>query len=113
MHARRFDGDGPGYASRSRRPSPSAHVVTPAVREGPTGDGRRPTTVASTSEVLAMRRALALACTPGVPTGPNPRVGAIVLDAAGQVVGEGHHRGAGSPHAEVAAIQAAGANVRG
>ena len=48
-----------------------------------------------------MRRALALATTPGVPTGPNPRVGCVLLDAGGRTVAEGWHRGAGSPHAEV------------
>ncbi|HEY7044902.1 MAG TPA: bifunctional diaminohydroxyphosphoribosylaminopyrimidine deaminase/5-amino-6-(5-phosphoribosylamino)uracil reductase RibD [Nocardioidaceae bacterium] len=64
--------------------------------------------MATDSEVLAMTQAFALACTPGVPTGPNPRVGAVVLDAGGRVVGEGYHRGVGSPHAEVAALQAAG-----
>ena len=35
---------------------------------------------------------------------PNPRVGCVVIDAAGRVVGAGHHRGAGTPHAEVDAL---------
>jgi diaminohydroxyphosphoribosylaminopyrimidine deaminase/5-amino-6-(5-phosphoribosylamino)uracil reductase len=36
--------------------------------------------------------------------GPNPRVGCVIVDAHGAVVGEGFHRGAGTPHAEVEAI---------
>ena len=36
--------------------------------------------------------------------GPNPRVGCVIVDARGMVVGEGFHRGAGTAHAEVEAI---------
>jgi diaminohydroxyphosphoribosylaminopyrimidine deaminase / 5-amino-6-(5-phosphoribosylamino)uracil reductase len=60
-----------------------------------------------------MTRALELACTPGVPTGPNPRVGCVLLDAEGRTVSEGFHRGAGTPHAEVDALQRAGDRARG
>ncbi|MCB0894464.1 MAG: bifunctional diaminohydroxyphosphoribosylaminopyrimidine deaminase/5-amino-6-(5-phosphoribosylamino)uracil reductase RibD [Nocardioides sp.] len=60
-----------------------------------------------------MRRALALAATPGVPLGPNPRVGCVLLDDAGATVAEGFHRGAGSPHAEVDALARAGDRARG
>jgi diaminohydroxyphosphoribosylaminopyrimidine deaminase / 5-amino-6-(5-phosphoribosylamino)uracil reductase len=60
----------------------------------------------SEAERAAMRRALALAAAPGVPLGPNPRVGCVLLDASGRQVAEGFHRGAGTPHAEVAALQA-------
>ena len=69
--------------------------------------------MATDAERAAMRRALALAATPGVPTGPNPRVGAVLVDSAGRVLGEGWHRGAGTSHAEVAALQAAGSRARG
>jgi diaminohydroxyphosphoribosylaminopyrimidine deaminase / 5-amino-6-(5-phosphoribosylamino)uracil reductase len=54
----------------------------------------------------AMRRALELAATPGVPLGPNPRVGCVLLGEDGSVVAEGFHRGAGTPHAEAAALAA-------
>jgi diaminohydroxyphosphoribosylaminopyrimidine deaminase/5-amino-6-(5-phosphoribosylamino)uracil reductase len=64
-------------------------------------------------EQAAMRRALALAASPGVPTGPNPRVGCVLLDAVGRTVAEGWHRGAGSPHAEVDALRQAGEAARG
>lgn len=57
-------------------------------------------------ERAAMARALDLARR-GPAHGPNPRVGAVVLDADGGVLGEGWHRGAGTPHAEVAALEAA------
>ncbi len=60
-----------------------------------------------------MRRALALARRGRFTTSPNPRVGAVVLDAQGAVVGEGWHRRAGEPHAEVLALAAAGAGARG
>ncbi|RLV50234.1 bifunctional diaminohydroxyphosphoribosylaminopyrimidine deaminase/5-amino-6-(5-phosphoribosylamino)uracil reductase RibD [Nocardioides mangrovicus] len=60
-----------------------------------------------------MRRALLLAATPGVPVGPNPRVGCVLLGVDGDPVGEGFHRGAGTDHAEVAAIAAAGDRARG
>lgn len=55
----------------------------------------------------AMRRALALAATPGVPLGPNPRVGCVLIAADGTTLAEGFHRGAGTPHAEVAALRQA------
>jgi diaminohydroxyphosphoribosylaminopyrimidine deaminase / 5-amino-6-(5-phosphoribosylamino)uracil reductase len=66
-----------------------------------------------TIETDAMRRALALAATPGVPLGPNPRVGCVLLAPDGSLVGEGHHRGAGTPHAEIDALARAGARARG
>ena len=67
----------------------------------------------SEAERAAMRRALELAVTPGVPLGPNPRVGCVLLDPDGTVVAEGHHRGAGTPHAEAAALTEAGAAAVG
>jgi diaminohydroxyphosphoribosylaminopyrimidine deaminase / 5-amino-6-(5-phosphoribosylamino)uracil reductase len=69
--------------------------------------------MASPVEVVAMRRALDLARTPGVPRGPNPRVGCILLDGGGRAVAEGHHRGAGHPHAEVDALLTAGDRAHG
>lgn len=44
---------------------------------------------------------------------PNPRVGAVVLDPSGEVVGHGSHTGPGSAHAEVLALSAAGDRARG
>lgn len=53
----------------------------------------------------AMRRALELAAR-GPTDNPNPQVGCVILDPAGNIVAEGWHRGAGTPHAEVAALAA-------
>ena len=58
------------------------------------------------AEVAAMRRALLVAASSDAPLGPNPRVGCVLVDADGAVVAEGHHRGAGTPHAEVDALAA-------
>jgi len=66
-----------------------------------------------TQEYAAMQRALRIAATPGVPLHPNPRVGCVLLSPDGDVVAEGYHRGAGSPHAEVDALTAAGDRARG
>lgn len=44
---------------------------------------------------------------------PNPRVGAVVLDESGVVVGRGIHHHAGDPHAERVALDAAGPAARG
>ncbi len=64
-------------------------------------------------EQAAMHRALALAETVRGRTSPNPAVGAVVLSATGHLAGEGATAAAGGPHAEVAALQAAGADARG
>lgn len=59
-----------------------------------------------------MARALALAARGLGTTSPNPPVGAVVV-RRGQVVGEGYHRRAGGPHAEVLALRRAGRRARG
>ena len=60
-----------------------------------------------------MRRALELAEGGRGLTSPNPLVGAVVVGADGRVVGEGLHRRAGAPHAEIEALAAAGAGAHG
>jgi diaminohydroxyphosphoribosylaminopyrimidine deaminase/5-amino-6-(5-phosphoribosylamino)uracil reductase len=58
-----------------------------------------------------MARALRLAERGMFTTHPNPRVGCVIA-RGGEVVGEGWHRRAGGPHAEVFALRAAGARAR-
>ncbi|MDY3556001.1 bifunctional diaminohydroxyphosphoribosylaminopyrimidine deaminase/5-amino-6-(5-phosphoribosylamino)uracil reductase RibD [Gemmata sp. JC717] len=60
-----------------------------------------------------MRHALTLAARGRGAVEPNPMVGAVVLDPAGKLIGEGWHQKFGGPHAEVFALQAAGARARG
>lgn len=59
-----------------------------------------------------MARALELARRGLYTTQPNPRVGAVIV-RDGQVVGEGWHRRAGGPHAEIEALRMAGERARG
>lgn len=66
----------------------------------------------SVADHAHMARALQLAAQGLYTTTPNPRVGcAIVKD--GHVVGEGWHQRAGTPHAEIHALKAAGDAARG
>jgi diaminohydroxyphosphoribosylaminopyrimidine deaminase/5-amino-6-(5-phosphoribosylamino)uracil reductase len=60
-----------------------------------------------------MQRALQLAALGQGRTSPNPLVGCVVLDANGQLVGEGFHQRAGTPHAEVHALRQARERARG
>jgi diaminohydroxyphosphoribosylaminopyrimidine deaminase / 5-amino-6-(5-phosphoribosylamino)uracil reductase len=59
-----------------------------------------------------LERALELAERGRSTTRPNPVVGAVVV-AGEEVVGEGWHERKGDPHAEVIALEAAGARARG
>lgn len=60
-----------------------------------------------------MREALALACDSEAPRGRNPRVGCVIVDEQGDVVGRGFHRGSGTAHAEIVALEEAGERARG
>lgn len=66
----------------------------------------------STLEVM-MRHALTLAARGRGFVEPNPMVGAVVLDATGNVVGEGWHQRFGEAHAEVNAFAQADERARG
>ncbi|MCL2849259.1 MAG: bifunctional diaminohydroxyphosphoribosylaminopyrimidine deaminase/5-amino-6-(5-phosphoribosylamino)uracil reductase RibD [Micrococcales bacterium] len=73
------------------------------------------TSPATGTELAAMRHAFTLAGR-GPAHGPNPRVAAVLLSPDGARLGEGWHMGAGTPHAEVAALAdatAAGHDPRG
>lgn len=66
----------------------------------------------STTDEQWMLRALVVA-THGPELDPNPRVGCVLVGADGAMVAEGWHLGAGTPHAEAAALEAAGDRARG
>jgi len=59
-----------------------------------------------------MNRALELAARGLYTTDPNPRVGCVLV-RDGEVVGEGWHRRAGGPHAEVVALKQAAERAKG
>ncbi|TCV85439.1 bifunctional diaminohydroxyphosphoribosylaminopyrimidine deaminase/5-amino-6-(5-phosphoribosylamino)uracil reductase RibD [Sulfurirhabdus autotrophica] len=59
-----------------------------------------------------MARALRLAEKGLFGTSPNPRVGCVIVQG-GNIVGEGWHERAGTPHAEVHALRAAGNAAEG
>lgn len=60
-----------------------------------------------------MAKALRLAEKGRYTTSPNPNVGCIIVNRNNQQVGEGYHLKAGSPHAEVHALEQAGEQARG
>lgn len=72
------------------------------------GTAPRPATVLPAAEHAALRHALELAARGPADT-PNPQVGCVLLAPDGTTIGEGHHRGAGTPHAEAAALADAAA----
>lgn len=65
------------------------------------------------AERAAMHRAVELAARGLGLTSPNPVVGCVVLDRTGRTVGEGWHKRAGGPHAEIHALAEAGDDARG
>lgn len=70
-------------------------------------------TEATSAELAAMGRAIELAARGLGTTSPNPVVGCVILNAAGEVVGEGFHAYAGGPHAEIVALAQAGERAKG
>ena len=72
---------------------------------------RQTTRVSEADDVRFMRRALRLAARAAGRTSPNPLVGTVIV-RGDRIVGEGYHRAAGQPHAEVNALRSAG-DVRG
>ena len=69
--------------------------------------------IARAHESSAMARARELGESVLGTTSPNPAVGAVILDADGNAVGEGATAAPGGPHAEVTALARAGDRARG
>lgn len=75
-----------------------------------------PTSPFSAHDQVAMAQALTWAELGVGLTDPNPRVGCVISDGRGRVLGAGHTQQAGGPHAEVMAMRAAladGHDLRG
>jgi diaminohydroxyphosphoribosylaminopyrimidine deaminase/5-amino-6-(5-phosphoribosylamino)uracil reductase len=66
-----------------------------------------------TQDEKFMQRALELARLGIALTSPNPCVGAVLVDANGQVIGEGAYTYDGLKHAEILALEQAGERARG
>jgi diaminohydroxyphosphoribosylaminopyrimidine deaminase/5-amino-6-(5-phosphoribosylamino)uracil reductase len=64
------------------------------------------------SDQLYMTRAIALAQKGRFTTSPNPNVGCVIVNN-GEIVGEGFHQKAGTPHAEVHALNMAASQSLG
>lgn len=67
----------------------------------------------SPAELAAMRRAIELSTRAQLTTPPNPDVGCVILDANGNIAGEGWFDIPGGPHAEVVALRNAGGKAKG
>lgn len=83
--------------------STATGAPTPPAVPGAAPTSAAPADTVTPAETAALRQAL-LVARRGPRHGPNPRVGCVLLGAGGAVVGEGWHAGAGTPHAEVAAL---------
>ena len=101
----------PGAGTGEEGPGPGLPATPVAGGEaGPPGPAGEPTW--TEEDRRWMRRALALAARARGRTSPNPMVGAVLV-RDGRIVGEGYHRRAGAPHAEVEALRLAGSRARG
>lgn len=60
-----------------------------------------------------MARAIQLAKRGEYTTSPNPNVGCVIGDSQGVIFGEGWHKKAGTPHAEIHALEQAGSKAKG
>jgi diaminohydroxyphosphoribosylaminopyrimidine deaminase / 5-amino-6-(5-phosphoribosylamino)uracil reductase len=85
------------------------------VSSGPVqvGPGRGIGRPGDADDLRWMERALELAARGRCGASPNPMVGAVILDADGDLAGEGYHAAYGGPHAEVVALAEAGDRARG
>ncbi len=96
---RRRGGDRPGE-------NPTDEVARPADEVAPLDEQAR-------VDEAHMALAVQLAQTVRTKTSPNPWVGCVIVDQSGEIVGEGATSAYGGPHAETAALAAAGDRARG
>lgn len=101
--------DGSGRSDGSGKPDGSGRTDGSGK---PDGSGRTDGSELGGFDSRFMERAIELAARGLYVAHPNPPVGAVVA-RDGSIVGEGYHRGPGTPHAEVAAIEAAGRFAQG
>jgi diaminohydroxyphosphoribosylaminopyrimidine deaminase/5-amino-6-(5-phosphoribosylamino)uracil reductase len=95
---------------RARLPAVAAaqhQVATAASRQ------REARTAIEHADLEHMRRALELAEQYRGRTAPNPIVGCVIVDARGDVIAEGVHRGPGTKHAEIDALDQLGGTAAG
>lgn len=71
------------------------------------------TTTISETDEQHLQRTLELAERGRGRTSPNPVVGAVVVSAEGEVIGEGYHHAYGAPHAERVAIESCSKDTTG
>ena len=71
------------------------------------------TAASKSADGVFLRRSLELARQGIGLASPNPCVGAVLVDTNGNIAGEGTHTYAGVKHAEILAIESAGARARG
>ncbi|MGQ8365061.1 bifunctional diaminohydroxyphosphoribosylaminopyrimidine deaminase/5-amino-6-(5-phosphoribosylamino)uracil reductase RibD [Glaciecola sp. 1036] len=60
-----------------------------------------------------MAKAIKLASKGCFSTTPNPNVGCVIVNAQGEVVGQGYHQKSGEAHAEIHALKQAGSEAEG
>jgi diaminohydroxyphosphoribosylaminopyrimidine deaminase / 5-amino-6-(5-phosphoribosylamino)uracil reductase len=78
-----------------------------------TTGAKDPTPAATDADAAFMRRVLELAEQQRGRTAPNPIVGCVIVDTRGTVIAEGVHRGPGTKHAEIDALDQLGGKAPG
>ena len=110
---RRRGGDRPGADPTDEVVLPTDEVAPPTGEVVPPTDEVVPLDGQARVDEAHMALAVQLAQTVRTKTSPNPWVGCVIVDGSGEIVGEGATSAYGGPHAETAALAAAGDRARG